>query len=171
MSATCLLQGGIVLNVASSGIATLLLEGGRTAHLQFSIPINVVEDSMCNIVADSELVFGGKVLMFGRDFQQMMPVVANGNRQDVVHAAINTSYLWKHFTVMMLMVNIRLGSSSNSSKRKEIQDFANWMLNIRNDKIGGKNDGEAIVEFSDDMLIPDSDDHIGSIIQETCLNC
>ena len=30
-----------------------------------------------------------------------------------------------------------------------------------------KNDGEAIVEFPDDMLIPDSDDHVGSIIQET----
>ncbi|GKB95530.1 ATP-dependent DNA helicase PIF1-like protein [Tanacetum coccineum] len=31
----------------------------------------------------------------------------------------------------------------------------------RNGKIGGKNDGEANVEFPDDMLIPNSNDHIG----------
>ncbi|GJR12887.1 ATP-dependent DNA helicase PIF1-like protein [Tanacetum coccineum] len=54
-----------------------------------------------------------------------------------------------------------------SFERKEIQDFADWILNIGNGKIGGKNDGEANVEFPDDMLIPDSDDNIGSIIHET----
>ncbi|GKE36650.1 ATP-dependent DNA helicase PIF1-like protein [Tanacetum coccineum] len=61
---------------------------------------------------------------------------------------------------MKLTVNMRLGSGSNSSERKEIQDFADWILNIGNGKIGGKNDGEANVEFPDDMLIPDSDEHI-----------
>ncbi|GJZ47341.1 uncharacterized protein Tco_0601173 [Tanacetum coccineum] len=55
ISAACHSHGGIVLNVALSGIAALLLEGGRTAHSRFGIPINVVEDSMCNISADSEL--------------------------------------------------------------------------------------------------------------------
>nr|GEW33035.1 ATP-dependent DNA helicase PIF1-like [Tanacetum cinerariifolium] len=62
-------------------------------------------------------------------------------------------------------INQEIGSGS--SKRKEIHDFADWILSIRNGKIGGKNDKEAIVEFLDDMLIPDSKDHIGSIIQET----
>ncbi|GJT01348.1 ATP-dependent DNA helicase PIF1-like protein [Tanacetum coccineum] len=71
---------------------------------------------------------------------------------------------------MKLTVNMRLGSGSNSSERKEIQDFADWILNIENGKIGGKNDGEANVEFHDDMLIMDSDDHIGSIIHETYLD-
>nr|GFA64219.1 ATP-dependent DNA helicase PIF1-like [Tanacetum cinerariifolium] len=55
LSVACRSQGGIILNVASSGIAALFLEGGRIAHSRFAIPINVVEDSMCNISADSEL--------------------------------------------------------------------------------------------------------------------
>lgn len=42
-------KGDIVLNVASSGIASLLLPGGRTAHSRFKIPINPNEDSVCNI--------------------------------------------------------------------------------------------------------------------------
>ena len=48
-------KGQIVLNVASSGIAALLLDGGRTAHSRFAIPINVVEDSMCTIAVDGDL--------------------------------------------------------------------------------------------------------------------
>ncbi|GKC22106.1 ATP-dependent DNA helicase PIF1-like protein [Tanacetum coccineum] len=55
MSAALRSKGEIVLNVASSGIAALLLEGGRMAHSGFAIPINVVEDSICHIGADSDL--------------------------------------------------------------------------------------------------------------------
>ncbi|XP_057440582.1 uncharacterized protein LOC130732585 [Lotus japonicus] len=43
----------IILNVASSGIASLLLPGGRTAHSLFCIPLNVNEDSCCGIVQGS----------------------------------------------------------------------------------------------------------------------
>ena len=41
--------GKIVLSVTSSGIASLLLTGGRTAHSRFKIPIPCHEDSTCNI--------------------------------------------------------------------------------------------------------------------------
>ncbi|KAM3238569.1 hypothetical protein P3L10_013602 [Capsicum annuum] len=42
-------RGDIVLTVASSGIASLLLPGGRTAHSRFPIPLNPNEDATCNI--------------------------------------------------------------------------------------------------------------------------
>lgn len=48
-------RGEIVLNVASSGMAALLLDGGRTAHSRFSIPLQVNETSTCSISVDSEL--------------------------------------------------------------------------------------------------------------------
>jgi hypothetical protein len=38
-----------VLVVASSGIASLLLLGGRTAHSRFKIPIDLHDESTCNI--------------------------------------------------------------------------------------------------------------------------
>lgn len=41
--------GLIVLCVASSGIAALLLIGGHTAHSIFKIPINIHESSLCGI--------------------------------------------------------------------------------------------------------------------------
>uniref|UniRef100_A0A0R0K7B3 ATP-dependent DNA helicase n=1 Tax=Glycine max TaxID=3847 RepID=A0A0R0K7B3_SOYBN len=39
----------IVIMVTSSGIASLLLPGGRTAHSKFKIPVPIFEDSICNI--------------------------------------------------------------------------------------------------------------------------
>jgi putative protein kinase ArgK-like GTPase of G3E family len=42
-------QGKIMLVVASSGIASLLLLGGRTAHSRFKIPIDLHDESICNI--------------------------------------------------------------------------------------------------------------------------
>lgn len=42
-------RGKIALAVASSGIAALLLPGGRTPHSRFRIPIDIQEYSMCAI--------------------------------------------------------------------------------------------------------------------------
>jgi len=42
-------QGKIVINVASSGIASLLLPGGKTAHSTFCIPLKINEKSTCNV--------------------------------------------------------------------------------------------------------------------------
>ena len=48
-------EGGIVLCVASTGLAAQNLEGGRTAHSRFKIPIDILDDSMCGINAQSHL--------------------------------------------------------------------------------------------------------------------
>ncbi|XP_035840188.1 uncharacterized protein LOC110913743 [Helianthus annuus] len=48
-------KGQIVLNVASSGIASLLLSGGRTAHSRFRIPLNLTEDLVCHIKPDGDV--------------------------------------------------------------------------------------------------------------------
>ncbi|KAH1147779.1 hypothetical protein GYH30_042763 [Glycine max] len=45
----------IVIVVASSGIASLLLPGGRTAHSRFKIHVPIFEDSTCNIHQGTQL--------------------------------------------------------------------------------------------------------------------
>ncbi|XP_031108664.1 uncharacterized protein LOC116013152 [Ipomoea triloba] len=138
LSAKIRSRGDIVINVASSGIASLLLPGGRTTHSRFAIPIAVTEDSTCNITQGSSLAeliiqckliiwdeapmmhkhcfealdrtlrdlfrftdqnagnrtFGGKTVVLGGDFRQILLVIPRGSRQDIVSASINTSYLW-----------------------------------------------------------------------------
>nr|GEZ46588.1 ATP-dependent DNA helicase PIF1-like [Tanacetum cinerariifolium] len=48
-------KGDIVLNVAFSGIASLLTSRGRMAHSRFHIPINIDEMSTCSICPQSDL--------------------------------------------------------------------------------------------------------------------
>jgi len=45
----------LVAPTAASGIAATVLHNGRTAHNQFKFPINITEDSMCNISKDDDL--------------------------------------------------------------------------------------------------------------------
>ncbi|KAF8103616.1 hypothetical protein N665_0187s0017 [Sinapis alba] len=47
-------RGEICLNVASSGIASLLLPGRRTSHSKFGIPINPDEFSTCSLTQRSD---------------------------------------------------------------------------------------------------------------------
>ena len=42
-------EGKIVLAVASSGIASLLLPSGRTAHSRFKLPLELIDESLCKI--------------------------------------------------------------------------------------------------------------------------
>ncbi|XP_035837612.1 uncharacterized protein LOC110893035 [Helianthus annuus] len=48
-------MGMIALAVASSGIASLLLPGGRTAHSRFAIPLELLQNSTCAIKQNTQL--------------------------------------------------------------------------------------------------------------------
>jgi len=48
-------ETNIVIPVATSGIAALLLPGGRTAHSRFKIPLNLFDDSVCDITCGTML--------------------------------------------------------------------------------------------------------------------
>jgi len=52
-------RGDVVLAVASTGVAALLMEAGSTAHFRFKIPIPTTAESTCNI---SPISNGGQVL-------------------------------------------------------------------------------------------------------------
>ncbi|XP_012844687.1 PREDICTED: ATP-dependent DNA helicase PIF2-like [Erythranthe guttata] len=203
LSAAIRSKGEIVINVASSGIASLLLPGGRTAHSRFGLPIIVHESSTCSIkqqspqtellsrakliiwdeapmmhmycfealdktmksILDSDMPFGGKVVVLGVDFRQILPVVLKASRQDIVHATINSSPLWRQCKVMKLNKNMRLESSSSSANADEIREFADWILRIGNGEAGEINDGDATIEIPDDMLIRNSADPFLDLIE------
>jgi ATP-dependent DNA helicase PIF1 len=48
-------RGEIMIVVASSGIAALLIPEGRTAYSRFNIPLTIDEASSCNITSYSDL--------------------------------------------------------------------------------------------------------------------
>ncbi|XP_076927145.1 uncharacterized protein LOC143590563 [Bidens hawaiensis] len=56
----------------------------------------------------SESLFGGKVVVLGGDFRQILPVVQNGTRNECVNATISSSYIWSKFKVLKRTKNMRL---------------------------------------------------------------
>ncbi|PWA54476.1 ATP-dependent DNA helicase PIF1 [Artemisia annua] len=62
---------------------------------------------------------------------------------------------------------LRLCVCCNPGDAEQIKDFVEWILSIGDGTIGGTKDGTAEVEFPEEMLIPDSDDHVQAVIQET----
>lgn len=136
-------QGKIVLPVASSGIAAILLPNGRTAHSRFKIPIDLIiwdEAPMCHrfvfealdrtlrdllSVTDPAAAtkpFGGKTVLLGGDFRQILPVIPQGTRQQTVMATINRSYLWNYCSIFTLEKNMRFHQAE--------KDFAKWLIGI-----------------------------------------
>ncbi|XP_072080957.1 uncharacterized protein [Arachis hypogaea] len=184
MSAEIHSRGDIVLNVALSGIASLLLPNGRTAYSKFKILLNITEDSVCNIKPGSpqamlplkaklilwdeapmvsrycyealdkclgdimrcsptyskDLPFGGKVVVLGGDFRQILPVIPRGPRQDIVHSTVNSSYLWKFCQVLKLTKYMRLSVGMTASDQDETEQFNEWLLKIGDGLIGDNMD-------------------------------
>ena len=65
----------IILNVISSGIALLLLPNGKATQSRFKIPLNINDDSTCNIKQDiphakllskTKLIIWDKALMYSK---------------------------------------------------------------------------------------------------------
>ncbi|XP_074300532.1 uncharacterized protein LOC141631809 [Silene latifolia] len=161
LSAKSRADNKIVLNVASSGIAALLLPGGRTAHGRFEIPIELFENSTCNISRRSQLaelirmtsliiwdeapmdnrfayealdrtmrdrmayddpeaedkVFGGKVVLLGGDFHQVLPIINKGSRQDIGQASVSGSYIWKECKIYTLKRSMRVSERQGERQR------------------------------------------------------
>lgn len=187
-----------------SGIASLLLQGGRTAHSRFSIPLNPDEFSSCNmahgtdqanLVKEASLIiwdeapmmnkhcfealdrslsdivgkhrnkpFGGKVVVFGGDFRQVLPVIRGACRAEIANAALNASYLWEHCKVLKLTKNMRLLSGClTTEEAKDLKDFSEWILKVGEGKLAEPNDGEAEIEIPPEFLITNFEDPIESI--------
>jgi hypothetical protein len=186
-------KGWIVLCVASSGIASLLLRGGRTAHSMFKIPLKPDDHSYCPITKQGNLAdliratrliiwdeitmqhryaaetvdrtcrdlrntpdrpFGGITVVFGGDFQQILPVVRNGSRADIVFASLLRSGLWNGIETLKLKQNMRLVNDPGA------EAFSSWLLDVGHGR--GRGDDETI-SLPQEMIVPDVDTFIAAI--------
>ncbi|XP_076909248.1 uncharacterized protein LOC143566415 [Bidens hawaiensis] len=119
----------------------------------------------CKDVLKSKSIFGGKVVIFGGDFRQILPVIRKGSRQQIVNASLCPSYIWYHCRVLRLIRNLRLTIGQPSADIEETKKFSKWPIGIGERKVGGPNEGTTKIELSDDLLIEQCDDTIIKIIQ------
>ncbi|XP_076903686.1 uncharacterized protein LOC143558784 [Bidens hawaiensis] len=111
-----------------------------------------------------KLPFGGKAIVYGGDFREVLPVVPSGTRQDIVNASLSSFYIWDYCKVLRLKKNTRLTVGSELHDITQTKTFAQWLLDLGEGNIGGSNDGDAIIDIPDDILMMDSVDPISDLI-------
>lgn len=98
---------------------------------------------------------GGKTIVLGGDFRQILPVIRKGSRQDIVGAAVNSSKIWNGCKVLRLTKNMRLSFTATGSNQEDIRQFADWILQIGNGEINANEYGKSLIDVPDDILIKD----------------
>ncbi|XP_016192457.1 uncharacterized protein LOC107633330 [Arachis ipaensis] len=117
----------------------------------------------CSDSYNAHLPFGGKVVVLGGDFRQILPVIPRGSRQDIIQSSINSSYLWHNCKVLKLTKNMRLSLSENNNIQ-ELRDFAEWLLKIGDGLAGDTIDNESIVHIPFDILVKNSEIALDDLI-------
>nr|XP_043633213.1 ATP-dependent DNA helicase pif1-like [Erigeron canadensis] len=89
------------------------------------------------------LPFGGKVMVFGGDFRQVLPVIKKGTRAQIVDSSLRMSPLWPGITKLRLSVNMRARTDPL---------FSDFLLRVgdgEEDMIDGN-----FIRIPDEMTIP-----------------
>ena len=55
--------------------------------------VEALDNSMRDIMGRRDKPFGGKTIVFGGDFRQVLPVVRKGSRGQIIDASLRSSYL------------------------------------------------------------------------------
>ncbi|KAE9522406.1 hypothetical protein AGLY_017193 [Aphis glycines] len=119
-------------------VAATLLEGGRTAHSMFKLPLNLnsVEEPFCNIVDNPgtcELLKETKVpVILAGDFRQTLPIISHGTPADQVDACLKNSYLWNNIKIITLKTNMRVFLTVIKMNVQYLTNRLNNNLNLEN---------------------------------------
>ncbi|XP_071920797.1 uncharacterized protein [Coffea arabica] len=80
-------------------------------------------DKVLRDLLNSDQIFGGKLIVFGGDFCQTLPVVQKDQREDYISASLINSYIWPHLQKIRLTENMRAFLDPS---------FSDFLLNIGN---------------------------------------
>ncbi|GKB35534.1 DNA helicase [Tanacetum coccineum] len=160
----------IVLAVASSGIASLLLPFGRTTHSRFKIPLNLHEECICSIKKNSQLadllrecdliIWDEAPMNDRRCFEALDRCLKD--ILDYPHALFRGK-------IYVLHQNMRLSRPGISeTERQRIARFSSWLLDIGDGNIGTPDETDSenssTVNIPDELCIPDNDNAIHQLI-------
>ena len=79
--------------------------------------------------SNEDILFGNKVILFGGDFRQILPVVRKGNRARIINASLKKSIFWNKIRVLRLKKNMRVYSNTGLDSLKA-KEFSEYLLKI-----------------------------------------
>ncbi|XP_015124926.1 uncharacterized protein LOC107046742 [Diachasma alloeum] len=91
-----------------------------------------VIDRLLKDIMDNDIAFGGKLIVMGGDFRQLLPVLEGGTRSETVSLSIKYSPLWRFFRTFTLHENMR----AFATERK----FSNYLIALGNGELNDERD-------------------------------
>ncbi|XP_008557720.1 uncharacterized protein LOC103578407 [Microplitis demolitor] len=99
--------------------------------------LELVNRTLCDIM-NNDLPFGGKIVVLGGDFRQLLPIKVNATRSETINLSIKFSSSWKCFTKFTLTHNMRA--------LPEEKEFVKFLLTIGNVTSNNRDDYADIPE-------------------------
>lgn len=113
---------------------------------------------------------GGKVVVLGGDFRQILPIIKKGSTYDIIKSSIHDSQLWKCCQVLKLSKNMRLSTTKDTQTTNDTKEFVDWILEIGDGDMDLNENGECIVEIPEDLLIANTELPLLSLVNLCILN-
>ena len=120
----------------------LLIDEATILH---RFQLEALDRTLRDIMHEPKKPFGGKIIILGGDFRQCLPVVPGANQAQSVQACVKNSYLWTHFEVRSLTVNMRIKASGDPI----LENFDKWTLSLGD---GTANDEDGRVIIPEEMI-------------------
>jgi len=108
-------------------------EAPMAPHYVLEIMDRTLRDIMQN-----DLYFGGKIVLLGGDFRQLLPVKEKATRCEIINLSIKFSILWKQFKIFSLTQNMRT--------LPQEKEFTQFLLNLGNGSLNDHSDNIHIPE-------------------------
>lgn len=105
-------------------------------------------------IRNNDRPFGGVTVVFGGDFQQILPVVPKGGREQTVGQSIQRSRLWANIQVLHLKKNMRLNDAT-----EEERQFAQWLLDVGHGRRNVTN-ADTTITLPQNMRCGDNTEHL-----------
>ena len=126
---------------------------------------NAIDRALRDIM-NNNLPFGGKLVICGGDFRQVLPVVIHGTATKILEKCLKRSPLWHHFQIHKLTQNMRA--------LREEREFSEWLLELGNGNLKSSSVTDAdMIDIPEECstsdivnsIFPDfSTDRTGSVI-------
>ncbi|WVZ85979.1 hypothetical protein U9M48_032832 [Paspalum notatum var. saurae] len=130
-----------------SGTAKLLKEASLIiwdeATMTRRQAAEALDNSMRDIMNAQDRPFGGKTIVFGGDFRQVLPIIRKGSRAQIVDSSLRRSYLWECMRHLKLVRNMRAQSDPW---------FAEYLLRVGNGT--EEDDGDGYIHLLDEICVP-----------------
>ncbi|CAN6703406.1 unnamed protein product [Malus baccata var. baccata] len=106
-------------------------------------------------LTDIDLPFGGKIMIFGGDFRQVLPVIRKGTKSELIQASVVKASFWSQVKILKLKQNMR---SIND------REFSEFLLRV------GDGNEDVIMDDMVKLLEYDYDNMVFTICSEHSIN-